>query len=319
MITNDVFLIGDIGGTHSNFEVIEFKDGRFFTIYKKNIETLSIKNFVKEINIILSEIVSKNRVIVENCVLACAGFISNGKVKLTNSDIIIDSDKLIENTSLKKIDLINDLIAISYSISTLKEDNFKRIVDKQKGGKKIVIGVGTGFNISYIDSFEIISSEVGHTIFTISDRFDFKLVTYLKKRLGKQRIEVEDILSGRGLENIYKYLFFARKKKNLPSNLTADEISKSKSKNIIAKETLDLFYIYLSRIARDLSLIFLPDEVYFAGGVIQRNIFFNKSKFKNEFYNDENFSSYLKNISLTIVKDYSSSIEGIKNYITKNK
>ncbi len=319
MLTNDVFLIGDIGGTHTNFEVIQFKDGFFNTIYKKELETQKIKNFTAEINIILNKIVTTNRVVVENCVLSCAGLISNGNVKLSNSNLIIDSDEIQENTSIKKIDLINDLISIAYSISSLKEDNFKKINDGQKGSKKIVIGVGTGFNISYIDSFEIIPSEIGHASFATLDEKDFELVKFLKKILKKDSIEVEDIISGRGIENLYKFLSFTKKQKDLPKTLTAYEISTQKNKNKLAKETLNLFYFYLARITRNIALIFLPDEIYFAGGVIENNIVFSKKDFLTQFSNHKKFSSYLKKISISIIKDYSCSMDGLKNYIIHEK
>lgn len=329
MITNNYYLIADIGGTNSNFELIEIikkKNSKKKTskkLWKENYKTNEIENFIDFINKLLNKFIEEKKILVENAILAVAGLIENGEVKFSNHKLKINQKELIKKTALKKVELINDFYALAHSIFKLKKEGIKeiKIIKKQNSKRKLIVGPGTGLGVAFITKKEeVIETEGGHLKFPIINKEELKLIEFLKKKRNLELISFEEILSGRGLENLYQYLIKTNKKYiNLPKKLTAKEISKSKSKNLASKETFALFYKYLGRFLKNISLLFLTDEIYLAGGIIQKNIIFQKKEFLKEFQNNPKFKEYLNSISIKIIKDYNSSILGIKSYIERKE
>jgi glucokinase len=244
--------------------------------------------------------------------------IEGNKVKLINSKLVIDSNLIKKKTSLKEIVLMNDLMAISYSIMFLKSSQLK-IINKGKKRKDknvLIVAPGTGLGKSVLvynglgKDYVHLSSEGGHQDFPIFNQDEFELVNFIRKKLNINIIKYEDLVSGRGVEFIYEFL--SNKK------LNADEISKLKKQDKFAKETFNLFYKFLARFLKNSSIDLLSTGgIYLAGGVVQKNCVFSKKIFMDEFTNSHVFSKMLKDISISIVKVRDVNIIGIGNYILR--
>lgn len=320
MYTNSYYLIADIGGTNSNFALINLDEKEKKIIFKKKILTKEIINIIETINKISSKIIEEQKILIENLCIGAAGISINEKIKLTNSNLEINKKEILEKTSIKNIRIINDFTALAYSIETLNKDKIKILNNKNTGDKKLIIGAGTGLGTSFkLNKNCILESEAGHIEIPCECDEEYKLVKYLQKKLKKTIIEYEDILSGNGIEEIYKFLIFEKKEyKKYIKNLSAKDISKNKKTNLAAKRTFKIFYSYYAKFAKEMSLIFLPDEIYLAGGIVEKNLIFSKQEFLEKFTGNENFKEYLENISIKIIKDYDSSLEGLINYIKIN-
>jgi len=117
----------------------------------------------------------------------------------------------------------------------------------------LIIGPGTGLGIALIKNKKVSATEKGHTKLDLKDEFDKKLAKAIKAK------EYEDLLSGKGLEKIYKFLTKKSKK--------AEEIPKQKD----SKETFRLFAKYLSIAINKFAKQIKVKHVYIAGGIAIKN------------------------------------------------
>lgn len=310
-------LIADIGGTNSNLALIEISKSDFKFILKKEYKTASIINFSDFLNTFLTYCVDKHKILIERAVFGVAGKINEEKIKLTNSDLKIDLKDIKNKTSLKSIILVNDFTAISYGIEKLNSTQIKTL-NKGKSLEnkpKVVIGAGTGLGKSLmlynqVKGYITVESEAGHCDFPAQNEQELNLVDFIKKKYSKTNVELEDVLSGNGLENIYEFLS--------GKTLSAKEISEKKGKNKHAKMAFVLFYKFYARASKNFALDNLATGgVYLAGGIIEKNMTFSKKDFLIEFTNNEKFKNMLKDIPIYVVKDYDVSLIGLANYVLK--
>ena len=194
--------------------------------------------------------------------------------------------------------------------------------DKRKEAPRVLLGAGTGLGKGIMvyhkkrKSYESLPSEGGHNNFVIEDDFDIKLVKFLQKKLAKRIIEWEDLLSGRGMSNIYHFLSRSNKSKYSneikKSNYSPILISKYKNKDQLAKKTMQLFSKYFGRCTRNYALDILPyGGIYLAGGIaIREPSLVNNNLFRQEFLNHPTQRKILKQLSIYLVKDYRISLYG---------
>lgn len=311
-----VVLTSDMGGTNADFAIVQFDDKCIRILLKRRESTPSLNNIYESINRFLEYSKDKGYEPDSACI-AVAGTVENraGKqrVKMTNADIVIDSQEIAKRTRLKRILIINDFEAISYATNIISKDSIKVIGSHspQKGGIRAVVGAGTGLGKSILcfdkrcDAYIPLPSEGGHCDFPVMNEFELKLADFIRKSKGiKAHISYEDVLSGRGLENIYNFLRVT-KFQRLPKNLTAEEISNTKKTNQCSKETFDWFIKFYSRCCRNLALETLAmGGIYIAGGIASKNPESFSDRFIDEFRKHERFSNLLKKIPVYLIKDY---------------
>ena len=313
-----VVLIGDFGGTNLNFALLEIIGGDFKIISKKNIilkENFNIYNLIN--NIIEDFKIDFKLLKLEIGCFGVAGMVRNGNVSMTNRNIYLSEKELVKKTYLKKVKILNDFEAISYGIDILNSKQVKILNKgkKDKNGNKLIVGAGTDFGISilpYSNKFTPILSEGAHCQIGAENKFELKLFEFLKKKYNIDYVRIGNLLSGKGIEDIYEFLT-----KKISS---ANQLSKIKNKNKYAKETFEIFFNFYSRICINLSITTLySGGIYLAGGIIGKNLDFDFEIFLKEFTNSQKFNSYLKDIPIKIILDYDISLFGLGNYIIKNK
>lgn len=313
------YLIADIGGTNSNFALLEIKDNKSKIIFKKSYLTSSYLDFIDIVNEFLNLCVQNYRVLIKNAVFAVAGKIEKNKVKLShNCSKIFDIKLLIKKSSLKNIKLINDFTAIAYSINNIQSSNLK-VLNKgkiQKTKPILLIGAGTGLGKSTLyynfplKSYLPKESEAGHSDISINSKQELELIQFIKKKIKLNFVSWENILSGSGIELIYQFL---SKKK-----LSANQISKNKKQDKFAKQTFEIFYKFYARFSKNSAIDNLAQGgIYLAGGIIEKNLIFSKKDFMQEFTNNKLFEDMLKNIPIHIIKNYDISLTGLENYVLK--
>jgi glucokinase len=249
---------------------------------------------------------------------------------MTNSKMMIKKQEIIKATKIKDIKLLNDFEIIGYSLNAIGKDKSK--IMKIKGGSqkifetKAIIGAGTGLGMSILvfnkesKSYIPIKSEGGHSDFPLEDEFDSKIAAFLKKRrLIKGNVTYEDLISGKGIENIYSYLLST--KEFYPTDIQKDIsvaknkpelISKYRKDDPICNKTMDKFAIYYARAARNFALETLASGgLYIAGGIAPKNKELFKSKtFIKEFHHSSLYKKVIKKIPIYMITDYRCSIYG---------
>ena len=210
---------------------------------------------------------------------------------------------------------------------TLKKDLHVIKAKKARSkSTKAVIGAGTGLGKSILAFDENIkahiplASEGGHSEFPVQDKFEIGLTKFIKEKMGiSEPISYEEVLSGRGLENIYYYLrkkqghlktIYTRKIDDSPDK--AEAISKYKTVDETCQEAFRLFAKFYGRCAKNFVLDSMAlGGLYIAGGIAAKNKeIFESKDFIEEFENAYRRGEILREIPVYVIVNYDVSLLG---------
>jgi len=317
------YLGGDIGGTFTRFAVAGIKKNIPELIFNLNFETKSLESAIPAIKKTLDYADEKYQINIESVCTGSAGIVSNSKdfVKLTNAKWSIDAKEIMGETNLSNVFLINDFQAIGYGVNFLDLNNNKDVFKIRENIQtefetKAVIGAGTGLGkciLNYhknIDCYIPIASEGGNIDFPFYDDSEAELVKYIKElRNISKPIVYEELLSGRGIEGIYKFLSKNNNEKTRidkeieNSNDKASLISRYKTEDETCKKTFELFSKFYARCAKNFALDTLSKGgIYIAGGIAAKNKeIFQSNIFIEEFNNGNRREDFLRNVPIYVI------------------
>ena len=323
----------DVGGTNTNVGIAGIEGNKPFLLFSLNFKTKELDSLIPAIKQTLEYSKKEHGIIVGVACIGAAGVVSDSKehVELTNINWNISTREIIENTSLNEIFMINDFQAIGYGINLLDINNANdlyvvKLKDVRSKSTKAVIGAGTGLGKSIltfdesIKAYVPLASEGGHSEFPVQDDFEIGLAAQIKEKMGiDEPISYEEVLSGRGLENIYYYL---RQKQGYDHTNYSKEIDESDDKAEVisryrtidktCKETFRLFAKFYGRCAKNFVLESMAlGGLYIAGGIAAKNKEIFKSKdFFEEFENAYRRNDILKEIPVYVIINYDVSLYG---------
>jgi glucokinase len=215
-----------------------------------------------------------------------AGPVTEEVIIATNLPWWIDIQSLQKALSLKKVEVINDLVANAYGISVLKKGDFEILnVGKAQKGNQALISAGTGLGeaILFWDGKQHMPSpsEGGHAEFGPRNHLELELFHHLSGSFD--HVSYERILSGEGLFHIYQFLKGSKRFGLEPSWLSekmkeedpAEVISETArlKKNKLCVKALDLFTSIYGSAAGNLALqVMAVGGVYVGGGIAPKII-----------------------------------------------
>ena len=296
-------IVADIGGTYTRlaaFEVyspraldliesIAFETERFnsFDDLLDHMEESSFKNALKDVDII---------------VIAAAGSVqSPDESELTNADWSISLKTAKNKFGHTTFFLINDFVAQAYGCLSSVGRSAKQI----KTGKLnyedtvAVVGAGTGLGQCSLRSesgqkYVHVPSEGGRVIFPFLGREEIKFQQFVISEVGLTQVTGDDILSGRGLSLLHKYL--------TGKVLSPAEISKEISPD---SETARWFSLFYGRACRNYALTVLSlGGLFISGGLACRNPYLvDCDTFKEEFTSSTTKGNLLADIPIFLIED----------------
>ncbi|MGM5482118.1 MAG: glucokinase [Nanobdellota archaeon] len=316
-------LCGDIGGTNANLSIMDIRRNKPKIVKLKHNYTKNITNFVDIINDFLLE--NNDKFNVKEACFSIAGPIESGRVHqkttMTNADIKIDTQEIMNKTSLEKVVLINDFEAISYATNIIEEKDIHNLHNgiKKREAARAVMGAGTGLGASILyynktkKLYTPLPSEGGHCDFVATDSFEWEICDFIKRNNNTQfHPENEDIVSGRGIELIYKYLTGREK--------SAEQITQSKQTDETAKKTYEIFVRLFARCCKNFALETLcKGGLFIAGGIAGKN-YEAFDGFMKEFttHKRKNYSEMLQKIPVKIITNYNVSHIGAAYALYQN-
>ena len=325
----DSYILGlDLGGTNTNLLFSGVKDNKPIFLSKYNFETYKICSIIDPINQVLDYIKDTYNILIKNASIGVPGVISkdNNYAELTNISWNVSKDEILNKTNLEKIVILNDFECIGYGINILKESDLDLVKSGNiiKNQTKAIVGAGSGLGKSilrYDKNLKIyipIKSEGGHGDIPVYDIFELELINFIKEELGiKEQVTYEEILSGKGILNIYNYISKKYEKTSNYENIIssenkAEKISELKNIDKNCKKTFDLFSKFYARCLKNLALDSLSQGgIYIAGGIaIKNKEIFETNEFISEFESAYKKTTVLKNIPIFLIKNYDVSIYG---------
>ncbi len=241
--------------------------------------------------------------------LASAGPLCNQRcMDMTNLPWTLDADALEAHFGFARVHLMNDFAAQAYGLPMLKASELRTLNPGRPGnpGPIALIGAGTGLGMALLaepDSPRAITlpSESGHADFAPGDEEQLGLLQYLMRQY--ERVSLEMLLSGHGLERIYCYV--AR----LPgcpaaTRLDAAAISAAAlAGDAQAAAAVNLFARILASSAGSLALITMArGGVYLSGGIAPKILpFLQQPAVQAAFHNKAPMQNLLQDIPLHVV------------------
>jgi len=193
---NAMRLVGDIGGTNVRFAVAE-AGGQ-----PGNARKLPVARYPGLVEAVEDYLSDTPRV--EEAVLAVAGPVLGDEVRFTNNSAWRFSiDEVRRRLGLRRLVVINDLVAQALSIAALRADELARLKPgpRDAGKPALVIAPGTGLGVAFLlndaGTAVGIPSEAGHATFAPMDSLQGEILSRLQSEYG--HVSVERLLSGSGL------------------------------------------------------------------------------------------------------------------------
>ena len=267
-ISSKHVLLGDIGATNARFALLI--NGVLSPI--NSFDVVNFAQFADAVALFLKD--HCQQLEIAKAILAVAGPIERERCVLTNCAWVIDTQELHKTLGLETR-LVNDFEAVAISLPSLVPADLVKI----GGGKPepeapiAVLGPGTGLGVACLvpglGKPVVIQSEGGHaTLAAMCDRED-EIIKQLRRRFG--HVSAERLVSGEGLENIYRAIVALDGFALAPRS--AAEITKHALRGDceVAHEALEIFCAFLGSFAGNVVLTFgARGGAYIAGGISPR-------------------------------------------------
>jgi glucokinase len=203
----NMILAGDIGGTKTLLGLFDAAPVRPRPITVQSFSTLDYDDLPSMIAAFLAAADTPHRSI-DRASFGVAGPVIDEAATLTNVPWRVEARAVAAAFTIDRVFLLNDLEAMAWSVPVLREAEVHVLQEgvALRGGNIALIAAGTGLGqamLHWVDGRFIPSpSEGGHADFAARNDREVALLRDLTARFG--RAEVEHVVSGRGLINVYQ-------------------------------------------------------------------------------------------------------------------
>lgn len=321
-VTDGSVLVADIGGTNIRFGLLEHSKTGAPVI--KRISKYKCAEFPTIEDAIQIYLDSHPDCRVIECCLGVAGIIGDDIIDITNNHWQFSKQALIQQFGLLRLEVINDYTAIAFSLLWLDVNDMQQLGAGSviAGKPKVVFGPGTGLGVEYLlpaseGRWTSLAGEGGHIDFASTTPELAVVSRYVKSKLG--RCSAEEILSGRGIVNIYLGLcqhHSVTPQFDQPQDIVVAALEQTDS---LAKAVLEQFCIALGSFAGNLALsVFTEGGVFISGGIVPRfTEFLAKSKFRDSFERKHPMVDKLKQIPVFVITDPHHPLLGCAVYLAQ--
>lgn len=297
-------LVADVGGTNTRVALARGPELLAESVTKyPNAEFSSLAA-------VLETFVDAKAVKCSAAAVAIAGPVKDGRGTLTNLDWSIDIDTLARIAKAELATVLNDLQAQGHAMCRVEAEHLTPVIagPPQDSDTRLVIGIGTGFNAAVVYDTPlgriVPPSEAGHVDAPRLTDADMQLGQFLEESHGFA--SVEDVLSGRGVENVYRW------QSDNDTHKTAAEIMQSVETDPVAKRTVDHFVRAMGTVAGNLALVHLPfGGIWLIGGVSRAMIPYLRPGFETAFRDKGRFSGFMEAFSVDVVQDDFAALSGL--------
>jgi glucokinase len=203
-----MLLAGDVGGTKTLLGLFEHAPGRPRPIVVDEFVTLDHDGLEAIVDRFLSARGTAQRDL-RAATFGVAGAITDQVAHLTNVPWLVKASSLKAALEVDHVNILNDLEALAYAVPVLAEDEIAVLQEGVRiaSGNIGIIAAGTGLGESMLlnigGRFHPGESEGGHADFAARTPRELEMVAVLTRRFG--RVELEHVLSGPGLINVYQF------------------------------------------------------------------------------------------------------------------
>jgi glucokinase len=301
--TENLILVGDVGGTHARFAIVDASGPPPGRIQQRQDLAENFPTFTDALRGYFER--AQIGSLPPLAAIAVAGPVTAGAARFTNRGWDVSEVEL-KKFGFKRALLVNDFEALAFAAEVLQDKDLRTIGPEIKGldqGTITILGPGTGFGVSclarYADRVVPMATEGGHMGFAPGNELELAALQFMWR--NQQRVSVERILSGSGLESIYKTLQQLAGREARP--LTAAEITGNAESDADCRAALTMFCSVFGTVAGDLALAHgARGGVYIAGGIAQKiEKFLAQSPFRKRFEDKGRLSPFVAAIPTRLI------------------
>lgn len=297
-------LLGDIGGTNARFAWQERQGADL-----SQVRVLLCNEFFTLNDAIHAYLDQTGLELPDWAAFGIANPVIADEVRMTNHHWNFSIESTRKQLGLSRLMILNDFTALALALPYLSDSNKVLVGEpgRADNGAIALIGPGTGLGVSGLlpiasGRWLPIVGEGGHVSLSASNPEEFAVVSCLQAQY--EHVSAERVLSGQGLLNIYSSLIQVRgvsgETPPKPSELLSLAIS---GRDILARDTLNMFFGFLGSVAGDLALTLGARGGVFVGGGIAPRVkdLFLKSSFRPRFEAKGRFKDYLRDIPTWLI------------------
>lgn len=260
-------LVGDIGGTNARFALIRGDQQPLEHIF--TLPTAQFEDLAAALQDYLQRVGSP---VVESACIAIANPITGDWLRMTNTHWSFSIEQTRLQLGLNQLRMLNDWEAMAMSGPVLRAEDLIKIGtgDIQEDAPKGFIGPGTGLGVSSLTRSQNgqwvpCAGEGGHVTLAPTCKREIDILSVLWKTYP--HVSVERVVSGMGLENIYKAICELDGHDAEP--LVAADITDRalKANDTFCEESLDRMFRFLGSAAGNLALTLGARGASMWGGV----------------------------------------------------
>jgi glucokinase len=307
-------LLGDIGATNARFALLASDTlGR---IELGRIEWMEVLRFPRLSDALVEVLSRLGRDPIARALFAVAGPVEGGCCRFTNCDWTVDGRALCDQFGFRSVTLVNDFHAAAVSLPLLRADDLFSLGGRSAivGAPRAVLGPGSGLGVACLmEDGTVVTSEGGHTTLPATCAREDAILDNLRQTFG--HVSAERVLSGPGLENLYRSIALVDGRQASPRN--AAEITTAALNNTcgISIAAIDMFCAMLGVFAGNMALTFgARGGVYIAGGIVPRIAdHLARSQFRQRFEEKGRLSPYLEPIPTHVIMHPAASFIGLRH------
>ncbi len=326
--TNELVLVGDVGGTKTDLLILSAREGLAQPVARARLKSAEYP----DLQSLLGEFLATAGLTVAHACLDVAGPVVGGRAQLTNLPWEVDAQNLAAALSLRTVDILNDLAALAHAVPLLGAADVKTLNPGRDvpGATKAVIAPGTGLGEAFLvwDGARYCPqpSEGGHADFAPPREDLAGLIPYLRRHVD--HVSFELVCSGKGIPHLYDFLRDQQLSRESPAVAAALATSLDRTPVILAaaldpkspcplcQATVEAFLTILAAKAGNLALtVFALGGVYVAGGIPPRLLpLLSAERFVQTFCAKGRFAKLLADIPVHVVTNPNATLMGTAAY-----
>ena len=299
-------LIADIGGTYARF-ALETAPGRFERT--ASLRCADHADFHAAVSSYLATLPPGR---IQHAAVAIANPVEGDSVRMTNYHWQFSIEQMRQRLQLDTLVVVNDFTALAMAVPRLAPHERRQVGGGEWREQSVVgvLGAGTGLGVSGLipaaDGWVALGTEGGHTNFAPRDERELAILRYAWRQFP--HVSFERLLSGPGLELIYRALAERVRQPRSPADLPALAAPEITARALdgsdeLAAETIEIFCLLLGTAASNLAVTLgALGGIYIGGGIVPRlGEHFDRSGFRARFEDKGRFSDYVRGIPTFVI------------------
>jgi glucokinase len=303
-----MLLAGDVGGTKTFLGLFTRAPHRPAPFAVASFPTLEYDGLVPMIRDFLRTQPGGEPHIDAAC-FGVAGPVLNDTAWMTNVPWKVDGRAVALEFGLAHVHLLNDLVSIAHSVAVLHPEELHVLQEGEPNlaGNAALLAAGTGMGQSFLfnDGRRLVPapSEGGHSDFAARNEREWQLVRWLTERYG--RAEVEMVISGIGLTNLYHFTHGEQPCEPPPD---LPKVASERARDGSCPHCLEAMTLFVSAYGAEAGNLAVRTVatrgLYIGGGIAPKNLdLLSRPSFLSSFSEKGPMTELLQTIPIKVIKN----------------